>query len=141
MSNTTNTQLLGALPPSPRSFSHWGNQEGQRELGAGAKSCPSVIPLPRRSGCSPAEPCPPGRQTKSNYCQRTKEREQLTISNCYPCPRTPVTPLSGLFTLYERGGKPRFRLSRLCRNSGIHLKFRLSRVLPPPFLKGDRGGF
>jgi len=44
------------------SFPHPGTQEGQEEERQSTKPCPSIVPPPRRSGCSPAEPYPPGGQ-------------------------------------------------------------------------------
>lgn len=57
---------LGALPPNPRSLTPYGNQKGQGKEGRTVKSCPFVIPPPRCSGCSPAEPYPPGGQKDHN---------------------------------------------------------------------------
>ncbi len=46
------------------SFSLLGTQKGQEKERQSEKPCPSVVPPPRRSGCSPAEPYPPGGRRK-----------------------------------------------------------------------------
>jgi putative transposase len=69
-----NVCFSGALPPNPRSLPLLGNQKGQEDEKEERQSempCPSVIPPPRRSGCSPALPYPPGGQSELYSSQDT----------------------------------------------------------------------
>lgn len=56
--------LSGALPPNPRSLSLLEAPDGQENKGQGLDPAHPSASTPRRSGCSPAEPYPPGGQAE-----------------------------------------------------------------------------
>jgi putative transposase len=56
--------LSGALPPNPRSLSLWEAPDGQEKNGQGMSPAHPAASPPRRSGCSPAGPYPPGGQAE-----------------------------------------------------------------------------
>jgi putative transposase len=56
--------LSGALPPTPRSLTPPGATESKKERQGLLTPASPPAPPPRRSGCSPAEPYPPGGQAE-----------------------------------------------------------------------------